>query len=287
MRVVHADQVEEKIRIHPHRQDVLRHRAVAAGEPGTPGNFILEMVRTTGDFVSPRRKHNFDQFRYLLEGELDFDRNGRMTPGMIGYFPEGAPYGPQRSSVRSLILVLQFGGASGNGYLPQEQVDAGIAALEQRGALETGTFRRDEGEDGRPDLDAYRAIWEDVSKRPMSYPAPRYHDPIMMAPEHFDWVPVEGAPGVCEKLMGVFTERRCEARFLRLAPQARMAAPGRKVYFVLTGDGRVGGQAYRHYTAVFCEWGEEAAFEAEAPTEILVFGLPRLDTPAHYAIAAE
>jgi hypothetical protein len=76
--------------------------------------------------------------------------------------------------------------------------------------------------------------------------------------------------------MGVFTERR----FLRLAPQARMAAPGRKVYFVLTGDGRVGGQAYRHYTAVFCETCEDTAFEAETPTEILVFGLPKLDLRA-------
>ena len=121
----------------------------------------------------------------------------------------------------------------------------------------------------------------------MNYPAQRYHDPIMMSPEHFEWVPVEGAPGVCEKLMGVFTERRCEARFLRLAPQARIRATGRKIYFVLTGDGQVGGQAYRRHTTVFCEREEEAAVEAETPTEILVFGLPRLDTPAHYAVAAE
>jgi hypothetical protein len=32
----------------------------------------------------------------------------------------------------------------------------------------------------------------------MTCPPPRYHDPIMMSPEHFDWVPVEGAPGVRE-----------------------------------------------------------------------------------------
>src|SRR5262249_16512080 len=92
---------------------------------------------------------------------------------------------------------------------------------------------------------------------------------------------------VCEKLMGVFTERSCEARFLRLAPQARMPAPGRKVYFVLTGDGRVGGQAYRHYTTVFCARGEEIAFEAETPTEFPVCGLRKLHTPAPYASAAE
>jgi hypothetical protein len=53
MRIVHGDQVAEKIRIHQHRQGVFRHRTVAAGEPGTPGNFILEMVRTTT--ISSRR----------------------------------------------------------------------------------------------------------------------------------------------------------------------------------------------------------------------------------------
>ena len=50
MRIVHGDQIEEKIRIHQHRQGMFRYRTVAAGEPGTPGNFILEMVRTTDDF---------------------------------------------------------------------------------------------------------------------------------------------------------------------------------------------------------------------------------------------
>ena len=287
MRIVHGDQIEEKIRIHQHRQGMFRYRTVAAGEPGMPGNFILEMVRTTDDFFSPRHKHNFDQFRYQLEGEFDFDRNGKMTPGIIGYFPEGTPYGPQSSSVSSLTLVLQFGGASGNGYMTQEQMEAGTAELKKHGTFEKGVFRRNEGEDGKRNVDGYQAVWEHVNNRPMSYPAARYYEPIMMSPDHFDWVPVEGAPGVCEKLMGIFTERSCEARFLRLAPQARMPAPARKVYFVLTGDGRVAGQTYRHYTTVFCERGDETAFEADTPTEILVFGLPKLDTPAHYAIAAE
>jgi hypothetical protein len=210
-----------------------------------------------------------------------------MAPGVIGYFPEGTPYGPQSSSVSSLTLVLQFGGASGNGYMTQQQMEAGTAELKTHGTFEKGVFRRNEGEEGKRNVDGYQAVWEHVNKRPMNYPAQRYHDPIMMSPEHFEWVPVEGAPGVCEKLMGMFTERRCEARFLRLAPQARIRATGRKIYFVLTGDGQVGGQAYRRHTTVFCEREEEAAVEAETPTEILVFGLPRLDTPAHYAVAAE
>jgi hypothetical protein len=91
MRIVHGDQIEEKIRIHQHRQGMFRYRTVAVGEPGTPGNFILEMVRTTDDFFSPRHKHNFDQFRYQLEGEFDFDRNGKMTPASSDTFRKALP----------------------------------------------------------------------------------------------------------------------------------------------------------------------------------------------------
>jgi hypothetical protein len=291
MRIVHGDQVEEKIHLQQHRQALFKHRTLATGEPGTPGNFILEMVRTTADFFSPRHRYNFDQFRYQLEGEIDFDRNGKMTPGTLGYFPEGTPYGPQSSSVSSLALVLQFGGASGNGCMTLEQLEAGAAELKQHSTFEQGAFRRNEGEAGKRNVDGYQAVWEHVHKRAMTYPAKRYHDPIMMSPEHFDWVPAEGAPGVCEKLMGVFTERGCEARFLRLAPPARLRASGRKLYFVLTGEGRVGSpernQAYRHHTTLFCERGDDALFEAETPTEMLVLGLPRLERLAHYAIAAE
>jgi len=173
----------------------------------------------------------------------------------------------------------------------QAEVQAGMRELKEQGEFKDGVFRRRADVEGKRNMDGYQAIWEHVNERPMVYPKPRYPQPIFMDPANYEWVPVEGAPGVCEKLMGVFTERRCEARFLRLAPQARLRASGRKIYFVLTGDGQVSGpvsgQAYRRYTTVFSEQEEETAFDAETPTEILVFGLPHLETPAHYAIAAE
>jgi len=287
MKLVHADQAEERVRIFQHRQGTFRHRTLATGEPGTPGNFILELVRTTDDFFSPRHKHNFDQFRYQVEGEFDFDRNGKMAPGIIGYFPEGTPYGPQTSSVSSLTLVLQFGGASGSGYMTEQQLEQGTRELKEFGRFEKGVFRRNEDVEGKRNVDGYQAVWEHVNKRPMKYPEPRYHDPIMMKPEHFAWVPVDDAPGVYEKQMGVFTEARCEARFLRLEPPAKYGADGRKLYFVLRGEGRVAGESYRPHTTVFCERGDQATFQATAATEILVLGLPNLHAAQHHAIAAE
>jgi hypothetical protein len=287
MKIVQGDKVEEVVRQFQHRQGMFRHRKLMTGEAGTPGNFVLELVRTTNDFFSPRHMHNFDQVRYQVEGEFDFDRNGKMAPGIIGYFPEGTRYGPQTSSVSSLTLVLQFGGASGSGYMTQEQMEASTAELKNNGRFEKGVYRRNDDVEGKRNVDGYQAVWENVNKRPMKYPEPRYNDPIMMNPAHFGWVPVEGTPGVYDKLMGVFTERRCQALFLKLDPQAKYRAHGRCIYVVLNGAGQVAGEPYRRFTTVMCEEGDDPSFSATADTQILVLGLPRLGQTVQQAVAAQ
>jgi len=287
MKIVQGDQVQEVVRQFQHRQGQFIHRKLMTGEPGTPGNFMLELVRTTDDFFSPRHKHNFDQFRYQVEGEFDFDRNGKMKPGIIGYFPEGTPYGPQTSAVTSVTMVLQFGGASGSGYMTQEEMEASTAELKKFGRFEKGVYRRNEDVEGKRNLDGYQAVWENVNKRPMKYPEPRYNDPIMMNPEHFDWVPVDGAPGVYDKLMGVFTERRCAAQFFKLDPQARLKAHGRGLYVVLSGEGQIASEPYRRFTTVYCEEGDDPAFTAKTATEVLMLGLPRLGRAIPQAVAAQ
>src|SRR5262245_28001226 len=87
------------------------------------------LVRPDGRrFNSPRHRHNFEQIRYQLEGVLDYGRDGKLTAGMVGYFPEAVYYGPQSQdpSISCKTIVLQFGGASGSGYLSQAEVQAGM-----------------------------------------------------------------------------------------------------------------------------------------------------------------
>ena len=69
----------------------LRH--LLDGEVGTRGNFMLGIWKSEGDLYSPRHHHNFEQYRYVLDGELNYNRNGKLTKGMLGYFPEGVMYG--------------------------------------------------------------------------------------------------------------------------------------------------------------------------------------------------
>jgi hypothetical protein len=169
-------------------------------------------------------------------------------------------------------VVLQFGGASGSGYLSPEEVAAAREALQEMGEFERGVFRRKEG----GNVDGYQAIWEHVMQRPLEYPKPRYEKPVFIDSASFEWVPLEDEAGVEEKQLGVFTERRSSARFLRLEPDARCEVAGRGVVFTVSGAGSVEGEPVRPLTSVYLDTGETASFTASEPLLLLELGLPNL-----------
>ena len=286
MKIVQIDDVERKRGLE-HRGGTFHSRTMVEGTPGTPGNFKFSLSELGTDYSGPRHRHNFDQFRFALEGESEYGQDGTLKAGMLGYYPEGIHYGPQVNKTPIVNVVLQFGGASGSGYMSQEQMEAGTAELKKQGTFEKGVFRRNESEAGKRNVDGYQAVWENVSKRPMRYPEPRYNDPVMMNPGHFDWVPVGGMPGVYDKLMGVFTERRCAAQFFKLDPLARFKGQGRAIYFVLSGAGQVAGEPYRQLTTIYCEDSDDPNFVATSESEMLMLGLPRLGKAIPHAVAAQ
>ena len=286
MKIVHGDE-QEQIESQTVRSGTLEKRYMFQGDGG-PGNFIFILAYQTGDFLSPRHHHNFDQWRYQIEGDCSFDKNGKMTPGTLGYFPEGAYYGPQSSVVPKVVAVVQFGGPSGNGYLSPDQLYGSHAALKEYGHFEKGVFYRKDGlpptpgVTNRKTLDSFQASWEFANKRPMVYPKPQYADPILMDGENYRWMPVDGAPGVEEQAYGTFTDCAIRAATYRLAPGSSFRATGRGLYLVLSGRGSVGGNAYRALSGVYLDSGENATFAAEEPSEILLMGLPevrRMRTP--------
>lgn len=283
MKIVHGDEVPFQRGLQ-YRGGTFHSRTLMEGEPGTIGNFSLVLGRNEGDFFSPRHRHNFEQIRYAFEGTLDFAKTGKLSEGMVGYFPEAVSYGPQsqKEGQVSTALVLQFGGASGSGYLSRDEVKAGMEDLKKYGEFTDGVFRRRDLKDGRDakdgkvNLDAFQAIWEHVNQRPMTYPKPRYESPLLMDPDHSAWVPVAGAAGVSEKVLGVFTERRTEIALLQIAAGAAHTVRGRGVYFVLSGTGTLDRESFRRMTTLYVDAGESARFQAKETAEILHFGLPNL-----------
>jgi hypothetical protein len=277
MKIVQTDDIPLKRGLE-HRGGVFHSRIMAEGAPGALDNFQLSFGQMGGDFNSPRHRHNFEQIRYQLEGLLDYGRDGKLAAGMVGYFPEAVYYGPQSQdpAISCKTIVLQFGGASGSGYLSQAEVRAGMDALRSEGEFKDGVFRRRADVEGKRNMDGYQAIWEHVNGRSMVYPKPRYPQPIFMDPANYEWVPVAGAPGVAEKLLGVFTERRSEAGFYRLDAGARFTAHGKGVYVATVGAGTVGGAPLRTLTTIYLDAGETVEITAAEPTELLHFGLPNL-----------
>jgi len=273
-----------------HRGGMFHSRILAEGEPETVDNFQLTWGRMGGDFYSPRHRHNFEQVRVQLQGVLDYSKDGKLTPGMVGYFPEGVSYGPQipAPDEQSITLVFQCGGASGGGYPSRQEFKAAVDALSDVGNFEGGVFRRNEGEEGKRNMDGFQAVWEYVNQRPLEFPKPRYDQPVFMDPEHYQWLPVNGAPGVSEKLLGVFTERRTEAGILKLDPRAVYHAGGRGIYYVLNGAGELEGETYANLTTLFVDHGESAVFTASETTTIFHMGLPDLRAlRAEQSVAAE
>jgi hypothetical protein len=275
MKIVQGDELQWTRGLE-HRGGTFHFRNLMEGTPGRRDNFQLSMGRSDKDFVSPRHRHNFEQFRFQLEGDLDFARDGTMRAGMVGYFPEGASYGPQTSEGNATTIVLQFGGASGAGYLSRKEVKQGMDELMAFGTFEGGVFRRNDDIPGKRNMDGYEAIWSHVNGRPLEYPKPRYPGPIMMDGGHFDWVAVTGQPGVHEKMLGTFTERRAQIGFYRLDPGATLRALGRSVYVAYRGEGSVNGTPLRPFTTVFLEHGEDTVITAMSEVEFIHFGLPDL-----------
>jgi hypothetical protein len=275
MKVTQGDTLEWRRGLE-YRGGTFHFRNLMEGEEGSVDNFRLSIGKSSADFYSPRHRHNFEQVRFVLDGELNFGRDGKMTAGMVGYFPEGVHYGPQTQHSESLAAVLQCGGASGSGYPSRNEVKAAMDALEASGKFEDGIFRRREGLPGKKNVDGFQAIWEHINRRPMLYPKGRYPAPILMDPANYAWTAVESSAGVEEKLLGVFTERKTEARFLRLDAGSSYYAKGRGIYFVITGAGKVGDQDYRALASIYLKKGERVMFDASAETQIFLFGLPDL-----------
>lgn len=247
------------------RDGVIRAYRILEGEPGAE-NYSLKLVNIEGDFFSPRHRHNFDQIRIQLEGQFDYDKDGRFAPGSVGYFPEGTRYGPQTSNGATWNLLLQFGGASGSGFTAESEEERAAGELKVQGSFAKGVFTHFKKDGTKVNQDAYEAIWEHIHGRPLVYPKERYERPVFMNSSHFDWVPLPGHPGVLSKLMGVFSELETKIAFYKQEAGSVLALEANSFYFVLSGTGKAAGQLVSRHATI--QLGRDEPSELVAKTEI-------------------
>ncbi len=277
MRVVRIEDVEWTRIDNSHRNGGLEFKNILTGVEGAPENYWLTLAKGDGHFFSPRHRHNFDQFRMCVSGRSSIDPKKFMEPGEIGYFPEGTSYGPQQDAGENVTLVLQFGAASGGGFVSRGQLRKALDELRALGEFKEGVFRR-EGGAGKKNQDGFEAVWEHVMGRKLQYPEPRYENPIFMNAGSFKWHPT-GSEGTWRKTLGVFTERETRLEMVKLDAGAQWSSPPRDaigIAFVLSRDGACGAEAYGPQTSVEMSAGEQAVFSAKTPTEMLHIVLPML-----------
>jgi len=257
------------------RAGLFHSQSLLNGPEGTPENFYLQLSQLHNDFYSPRHRHNFDQVRVQLVGDASFTRDGVMRPGTIGYFPEGVYYGPQENAGESKTLVLQFGGASGSGYISEERFQQGVEELKAFGTFEKGVFHRPKEDGGRKNQDAYEAVWEHIHGRRLEYPKSEHPEPVFMDPAQFAWADEPGTAGVRRKLLGVFSARKLRISMLGIDAGASAQLAPNSIAFVMAGRGQAAGKEWRQHATL--RTGETPdTITATDPSEVLEIHLPHL-----------
>ncbi|MEZ5927987.1 MAG: hypothetical protein R3C55_05850 [Parvularculaceae bacterium] len=141
------------------------NKRLLRGRAGAPDNYELSLVLMDGDYTTPRHKHNFDQVRYMVEGEFGYGRSKDEVQqrGTIGYFPEGVSY-EQRRRARSVGASPAGRRRGSAGFMHYEQLgggaprfqEASFPAASARGRIKRGPkaqqrrIRSDLGKDGGP-----------------------------------------------------------------------------------------------------------------------------------------
>lgn len=247
-----------EVRTDDHPTGALGMRYLLRGQEHTPDNFVMLIAENIGHFHMVRHRHNFDQFRYVISGQMNIGDGTVIREGELCYFPEGTPYGPQDDAPGPLVLTVQFGGGNGYGYMSPEQYLAGRTALEQDGRFEGPVYLKEvNGKLTRKF--SINAIWEKAMGVRMMIPAPRYQAPIVMNPKAYRWTPVQQQKGCFRKFLGSFSERRTGAEMLKIEAGSTLRflpEQAHRLLFVLEGSGDIGTHPIGRHFGVQVEPGE-------------------------------
>ncbi|MGY5119032.1 hypothetical protein ACWC2H_24760 [Streptomyces sp. 900105755] len=267
---------------HPTGAVLFQH--MLKGEPGTPENFMYTLGRQDADFHMPRHRHNFEQIRLPVRGDMNLGRGLVLGEGQVGYFPEGLSYGPQDDPLgkaapgERLQLVLQFGGASGYGFMSIEQRRKAWDELLEHGKFVGPYYHFDNGKVQW----GLNTIWEHVFGEHLKYPRPRYKNVQIADPKRFNWLPVQGSEGVDHKFMGSFSERGVWIELVRLTEGATWTSldeGARRLVVVLSGTGTAADDDIGWMTAIQADPGEALSLTASSELELFLVGLPPIVLP--------
>jgi len=178
------------------------------------------------------------------------------------------PYGLQKDEgdEERILLILQFGGVSGNGFIEYARIleTQKAMAASGEGRFEGGRFwKNGEREVGGEGRDGFQAVWEEVNGREMVYPGPRYEAPVLLKPAKIGWRNL--GKDVWVKHLGSFTERATRVDILRVekAKYEIRSQEALQLGFVIKGEGILSGELLSYEDAFRLKEGEGAVLESK------------------------
>jgi len=229
-------------------------------------------------YLSPRHRHTFQQVRFLVEGKMRYHKD-IYNAGDCLYIPEGAYYGPitpvekrDGGSEKMHFVDMQFEGPSGIAYPHPDAVVASQRALAQTGKFEEGIYTFADGHK----RDAYEAILEHLTGKPVKYPPSRLDSYVVMRTQSYPWLPVAHLEGVSQRHLGYFFECGPNVKMLSLQAGASLPAGsprGHRALFLLSGSVRFDGEHFDAFSYfVLPEATPYSAMQAQSDAQLLVIG---------------
>ena len=167
------------------------HRKVTSSSSEFTNNSDERVIRvsfsrkTKDEYFSPKHRHNFDQTRYVVDGEVEFGKGLIAKEGDFVYFPASVPYGITVRSETVLVLTLQTHGPEWAFFPTRAQASQGTKELQKISEVD-----RDNGVVRWPDgrvQDTYEALWEKLMGQSIVYPPARYLMPCLVRSSAFPW----------------------------------------------------------------------------------------------------
>lgn len=239
-------------------------------------------------FQAPRHNHTFQQFKYVIRGEMNLGPDEFLQAGELLYVPRGAFYGPQKRETQSETLGIQFGfnGEHQRGPYWESRRAETFERLKARGRIENGLYYETDPETGKVSVrDSADAAYDErhrlLKGTPLIIPPARYASTIVMRPEMFSYWNV--SPGVEMKMLGTFHDQPgpdgdVNVAMVRLSGGTFTLRAGRPhVVWAVAAGLEVDGRTCPAVTTIYSPRGEKGQVSGKDGLEVFVFEFPVLD----------
>jgi len=242
----------------------------------------IHQTISAGD-ESYRHKHNFDQIRMVIKGEMRLGKTIVAGPGDVVYFPESVMYGPTYYEDGQMFLLQWPGSSEGSFYLHYDDV---VKVLDEMRAL-GGEIDFERGgvwrySDGRLD-DVWEALGQHAVGRPVAYATPRFSDVVVLRGGAYNAVPAKAGRNVGVKHLACLGEVGPNIKILEMGADSVLeagVAESQQVWTSFDGEFVYRGKSYEPRSILYLPSGakREAVYSKDG-VKILVVHLGKEGMP--------